>query len=193
MPLTPSLYLPTRSDWRAWLEVHHASETRLWLIFYKKDSGQPSIPLDDAIEEALCFGWIDSLIQHIDEQRYARLFTPRKNSAKWSADNRRRVQKLIAEGRMTPAGLALIPADWDAEPVPRGHPEQEELPAFIHEALDGEEGLRAKFEALAPSLRRNYLGYILDAKREETRQKRLAYILKAVALGQTVDFMKSMK
>ena len=92
---------------------------------------------------------------------------------------------------MTPAGLTLIPADWDTEPVPRGHPEREELPGFISEALDAREGLRAKFEALTPSLRRNYLGYILDAKREETRLKRLAYILDFVSRGQTVDLMKS--
>jgi len=181
MKITHSLYIPTRADWRTWLEAHHASERELWLIFYK--NGQPNIPLEDAIEEALCFGWIDSIIQKIDEERYARLFTPRTNAAKWSAVNRRRVQKLVAEGRMTAAGLAVLPLDWDQEPVERPHPEREELPEFIRAGLESSPRASEYFESLPPSHKRMYLGWILDAKREETRLKRLAEALRDLEQG----------
>jgi uncharacterized protein YdeI (YjbR/CyaY-like superfamily) len=181
MKIAHSLYIPTRAEWRVWLEEHHASERELWLIFYK--NGQANIPLDDAVEEALCFGWIDSIIQKIDEERYARLFTPRTNTAKWSALNRKRVQKLVAEGRMAAAGLALLPADWDQAPVERAHPEREELPEFIRAGLESSPKARAYFESLPPSHKRLYLGWILDAKREETRLKRLAEALRDLEEG----------
>jgi uncharacterized protein YdeI (YjbR/CyaY-like superfamily) len=181
MDIRNSIYLTSRADWRSWLETHHASERELWLIFYK--NGQANIPLEGAIEEALSFGWIDSIIQKIDEERYARLFTPRTNTAKWSALNRRRVQKLIAEGRMTPAGLALLPADWDQEPVERPHPEREELPEFIRQGLEGNPQAKTYFESLPPSHKRMYLGWILDAKRDETRLKRLAEALRNLEQG----------
>lgn len=176
MKISHSLYLSTRADWRAWLEAHAAEERELWLIFYK--NGQANIPLDDAVEEALCFGWIDSIIQKIDEERYARLFTPRTNAANWSALNRRRVQKLVAEGRMTAAGLALLPPDWDQEPTERPHPEREELPEMFRAGLEGNPKARAFYESLPPSQKRLFLLRFLDAKREDTRRKRLEECLR---------------
>ncbi len=111
MKISASLYVSTREEWRAWLEQHHQGESEVWLIYYKAHTGQPSIPYEDSVEEALCFGWIDSIIQKLDEDRYARKFTPRTNTARWSEPNRRRVAKLIREGRMTAAGLAKIQED----------------------------------------------------------------------------------
>src|SRR5262249_60030780 len=86
----------------------HQSETEVWLIYYKKPSGQPRIPYDDAVEEALCFGWVDSIVKRIDDAKFAQKFTPRRGRTRWSALNKRRLRKLIREGRMTPAGLAKI-------------------------------------------------------------------------------------
>lgn len=188
-PLTSQFYAPDLPAWRAWLAEHHASAREVWLVYYKPHAHQPTLSYADSLDEALCFGWIDSLIRRIDEDSYARLFTPRVNREKWSAANRKRVRELIAAGRMTPAGTAVLPADLDAEPIQRPHPEREELPEFIRQALEQTGGLRAKFDALPPSTRRAYLNYILDAKRDETRQKRLALILENLAQDTVVDFM----
>src|SRR5438128_11402884 len=103
-----TLYVASRAEWRAWLAKHHQSETEVWLIYYKKPSGRPRIPYDDAVEEALCFGWIDSIVKRIDDAKFAQKFTPRKDWTKWSELNKRRVRKLIREGNMTEAGLAKI-------------------------------------------------------------------------------------
>ena len=103
----PSIYLPTREAWRDWLDKHHDSEPLIWLIHYKKHTGKPSIPYNDAVEEALCFGWIDSLVRRIDEEKYMQKYTPRKPRSTWSKHNVRRVEKMIAEGKMTERGLGL--------------------------------------------------------------------------------------
>ena len=100
------LYVTTRDEWRAWLAEHHDTEREVWLVSYKKHTGRPQIPYDDAVEEALCFGWIDSLVKTIDDERFAQKFSPRKGKSNWSESNKRRVRKLVREGRMTEAGLA---------------------------------------------------------------------------------------
>jgi uncharacterized protein YdeI (YjbR/CyaY-like superfamily) len=192
-PLSPQFYPPDLNAWRAWLTEHHATDRQVWLVYYKPHAQRPSISYSDSLDEALCFGWIDSLIRRIDDDSYARLFTPRSNTARWSAVNRKRIKELIAAERVMPAGLAVLPQDLDAQPVERPHPEHEELPEFIQQALDQQAGLREKFEALSPSVRRGYLNFILDAKREETRQKRLVFVLENVASGQKIDFMKPLK
>ena len=106
MKISKTLYVTDRADWRAWLERHHKSESEVWLIYYKKQTGLPRIPYDDAVEEALCFGWIDSIVKRIDDEKFAQRFTPRKAKSNWSELNRERVKKLIKEGRMTEAGRA---------------------------------------------------------------------------------------
>jgi uncharacterized protein YdeI (YjbR/CyaY-like superfamily) len=103
-----TLHVTTRNEWRAWLAEHHDTEKEVWLISYKKHTGRPQIPYDEAVEEALCFGWIDSLVKTIDEERFAQKFTPRKMKNNWSESNKRRVKKLVREGRMTQAGLSKI-------------------------------------------------------------------------------------
>src|SRR5579872_2165348 len=103
-----TLYLTNREEWRAWLAKHHAAETEVWLIYYKKQTAKPRIPYEHAVEEALCFGWIDSIVRRIDDERFAQKFTPRRDRTKWSLSNKQRMQILIREGRMTQAGLAKI-------------------------------------------------------------------------------------
>lgn len=101
-------HFTTTEEWRSWLEKNHATEDGIWLTIYKKHSDTSSVTVDQAVEEALCFGWIDSSMQPIDEDRYALRFTPRRKASNWSERNRARVATLIEEGRMTEAGLAEI-------------------------------------------------------------------------------------
>jgi uncharacterized protein YdeI (YjbR/CyaY-like superfamily) len=167
-----TLYVPDRHQWRAWLAEHHQTEKEIWLILYKKHTGQPSVPYDDAVEEALCFGWIDSIVRKIDEDRYAQKYTPRKMNSLWSEPNRQRIRKLIAEGRMEEAGLAKIPPGL-LDQAPRVRPDGTDIPLFVETALKADPEVWASFSKLAPSHRRNYLRWILEAKKEETRQRRL--------------------
>ena len=163
------LYVPNRDDWRAWLEEHHATETEVWLVFYKKHTGKPRVPYDEAVEEALCFGWIDSIARRLDEDRFAQKFTPRKDRGNWSELNLQRMEKLIAVGRMTPAGLAKL----DPQAPPKRFEIGEEIPSFIAEAFAANPAAGESFQRLAPSHRRNYIRWIIEAKKEETRQRRL--------------------
>ncbi|UCE28860.1 MAG: hypothetical protein JSV85_06245 [Candidatus Bathyarchaeota archaeon] len=101
MELTNSLYAVGRDDWREWLRRNHDVKKEIWLIYYKKHTGKPSIPYDDSVEEALCFGWVDSTIKRIDDQRFARKFTPRKARSRWSEANKRRARKMIEERKVT--------------------------------------------------------------------------------------------
>lgn len=103
-----TLYVTDRTDWRMWLEKHHGSEKEVWLVYYRKRTGKPRISYEDAVEEALSFGWIDSIQKGIDDERFAQRFSPRKNTANWSEANKERARRLIREGRMTPAGMAKI-------------------------------------------------------------------------------------
>ena len=172
MKINQTLYVVSRDDWRAWLQQKHAIEKEIWLIFYKKASGQPSLPYDDAVEEALCFGWIDSIIQRMDDKRYAQKFTPRTNTAKWSPSNIVRIRKMIDAGKMTPIGLSKIDAELlKAEPKPR--PRILPLPSWLKEALMQHPVAWQNFSKLAPSHRRRYIGWISDARKDETRKKRI--------------------
>ena len=161
-------------DWRSWLKENHATEKEIWLVFFKKHADKPSIPYEDAVEEALCFGWIDSIVRRIDDERYSRKFTPRKAGAVWSESNKTRVERMIRQGRMTEAGLAKITAakrsgEWSTTPVSR---ELWGMPSELKEALAANEIARYNFESLAPSYQRQYIGWIASAKRSETRIKR---------------------
>ena len=172
MNIDKSFYAPSRETWRAWLTGHSAAETEVWLIYYKAGTGQPSIPYEDSVEEALCFGWIDSLIQRIDEQKYARKFTPRRPGSAWSDTNKRRVAKIIREGRMTAAGLARL--DYSLEEPPLLPVRKESvIPGWLAEGLRASPHAWENFKKLPPSHQRRYAGWISDAKREETRQRRI--------------------
>jgi uncharacterized protein YdeI (YjbR/CyaY-like superfamily) len=108
MKVGTTLYVINRKDWRVWLEKHHTSEKEIWLISYRKNSGKQTIPYETAVEEALCFGWIDSIEKGIDHERFAQRFTPRKPKSNWSDSNKERVKRLIKKGKMTEAGFAKL-------------------------------------------------------------------------------------
>jgi uncharacterized protein YdeI (YjbR/CyaY-like superfamily) len=113
MKIGETLLVTTRQQWREWLEQHHQDHKEIWLIYYKKTSGKTGISYDESVEEALCFGWIDGAIKGIDAETYAGRFTPRRPKSLWSASNRERVARLLREGCMTKAGLAVLPPDID--------------------------------------------------------------------------------
>src|SRR2546422_8282654 len=115
MEIGTTLYVKDRRQWRAWLARHHKTAPEIWLIYYKKHSGTPRIPYSDAVEEALCYGWIDSITKPLDEDRWAQRFSPRRPSSRLSEMNRERVRRLIAGRRMTKAGLARIAHVFDHE------------------------------------------------------------------------------
>jgi len=111
MEIGETLFVDGRQAWRAWLAQHHHNRKEIWLVYYKKSSGKVGISYEESVEEALCFGWIDGAIKGIDEHTYAGRFTPRRPRSPWSASNRERVARLLREGRMTEAGMAVLPAD----------------------------------------------------------------------------------
>ena len=160
----------TRERWRNWLAEHHGSESEVWLVFHKRHTRRASIDYGDAVDEALCFGWIDSLIKRLDDERYARKFTPRKPDSKWSTANRKRYAQLRASERLAPAGLERAPTDRSGD-APR--PSQSEVPQYIEQALRSRPPAWNYFERLAPSHRRMYIGWIDTAKRQETKTRRL--------------------
>ena len=187
-----TLYIPNRKEWREWLEMNYDSEAIVWLIYYKKHTGKPSIHYDDAVEEALCFGWIDSLVRRIDEERYMQKYTPRKPKSTWSKYNVIRVEKMIELGKMTPAGMKLYQYAIDNGLLP----EQEEktgrnglfpeVPDYFTMALAANPEAERNFNSLAPSYKLQYLGWIMEAKKEVTRKKRMNEAIELLKSGNTL-------
>jgi uncharacterized protein YdeI (YjbR/CyaY-like superfamily) len=172
----------SRKAWREWLKTHHTSSPGIWLVYAKKHSGIPSLSYNDAVEEALCYGWIDSLIHPIDEDRYKQLFTPRKPKSAWSAANKARVERLIASGLMTAAGMALVAlartnGKWSA----LDHVAALTVPPDLKRALDADAAARKNWPAYSPGMRKGFLYRVASAKRPETRAARIAQIVETVA------------
>ncbi len=169
------LYVKTRDEWRKWLAKHHKTERELWLVFFKKETGKPSIEYDASVEEALCFGWVDSIIKKINDEKYARKFTPRKSESLWSESNKTRVKKMTEQGRMTEFGLARIE---EAKQSGLWHKSPRldisfEISEEFERALQQNKEAQEFFRQLAPSYQRQYIGWIVVAKRPETREKRI--------------------
>src|SRR5437762_5841563 len=148
-----TLEVRSREQWRAWLEKNHALSSGVWLVFYKRHTGVKSIPYEDAVLEALCFGWIDSLIKRLDDDRYALKVTPRRTTSKWSDINRRRWAELKAAGLLTSAGLAAAPTANKYAP----RPVIPELPSYIGKALKANVKAWKFFRELAPTARRHFV------------------------------------
>jgi uncharacterized protein YdeI (YjbR/CyaY-like superfamily) len=173
MKMNQTFTAPDRVTWREWLAEHGASESEIWLVYYKAGTGKATISYEDSLEEALCFGWVDSIIQKIDEEKYARKFTPRKPGSKWSELNKHLVAKLIKEGRMTEAGMAKV--EFVLEEAPTARPKRSDLPLpdWLKEGLMASPRAWENFSKLPPSHQRNYILWVSEARREETRQKRI--------------------
>jgi uncharacterized protein YdeI (YjbR/CyaY-like superfamily) len=169
----------TPAEWRKWLEDHHESESEVWVIFHKRHSGRASIAYEDAVDEALCFGWIDSLIKRLDDERYARKFTPRKAGSRWSAINRERYKRLKTKGLLRKAGSERSPTGRAySKPV-----RPSSVPGYIKEALEKHPIARRYFEHLAATERWRYVGWIDFAKKEETKARRLTEAIRLLSSG----------
>jgi uncharacterized protein YdeI (YjbR/CyaY-like superfamily) len=167
-------YAKDRQEWRDWLEKNHATAPGVWLISYKQHSGMPSVAYGDAVEEALCFGWIDSRAGTLDDGRHIQMFTPRKPKSPWSRPNKQRIEKLMQQGLMTDAGLAKIEAakrdgSWELLDAI----EDLKVPADLEGALAANEVARQHFDAFSNSSKKRILWWIESAKRPETRQNRI--------------------
>ncbi len=176
MPKEPqnSIHPKTRAAWREWLLKNHARTEGIWLISYKKGTGKPRFDYEEAVEEALCFGWIDSKPNKLDDERSMLWFAPRKAGTGWSAINKARVEKLISSGAMAPAGLAKIKAakadgSWNALDAV----ESLELPPDLVEAFQKNATAKSFFDAFPRSVKRAILEWIASAKKPETRKKRI--------------------
>lgn len=178
----------TAADWRAWLERNHAREKEIWLVYYKRAAGKASVTHEEALDEALCYGWIDSIVSRLDSERYMQKWTPRKADSVWSAANKARIEKLAAEGRLAAPGKAKVAAarrngSWnklsDIDQI--GRPP--EIPKDIRAALAENPAVREIFDRLAPSQKKLWAWWIISAKRPETRTRRIAETLKGVAAG----------
>jgi uncharacterized protein YdeI (YjbR/CyaY-like superfamily) len=168
-----TLYVKNRKEWRRWLAKYHKSAAAIWLIYYKKASGKPRIPYNDAVDEALCYGWIDGILKPIDEHKYAQRYSPRRKTSKLSDMNRERVRRLIKSGRMTKAGLAAI------EHTGKG---PAKLPADILRRLKKDAATWKNFQRFPASYKRIRIGWIAAARhRRVVFEQRLRYFLKMTA------------
>lgn len=180
-PPLPTVDLPDRGQWRAWLARHHASEGGIWLVLHKRRTPQRSLTLEDAIREGLCFGWIDSISKRLDDYRYVRKFTPRRPDSRWSSLNRRRYAELQASGLLAAPGIERAPTAKSGDA-----PRPATIPPYLEKALKAHPPAWKAFESLPPSHRREYLGWIDSAKREETRERRLREAIDRLAAGRTL-------
>jgi uncharacterized protein YdeI (YjbR/CyaY-like superfamily) len=178
----------TREAWRDWLGVNHPTATGVWLVTWKKASGRPRLPYAEAVEEALCVGWVDSVARGIDDDRSRLLFTPRARGSGWSRSNKERIARLSAEGLMLPAGIAVIDAakadgSWSLLD------EVEDLvePAELRAALDADPAARASWDGFPRSAKRAILEWIVQAKRPETRERRIREAAEAASRGERAN------
>lgn len=185
----PTYHAPNRQAWRSWLSANHSLVAAVWLIIYRKESGTPSVYYPEAVDEALCFGWIDSKPNKRDADSYYVYFSKRNPKSNWSGVNKQKVEKLLAEGLMTEAGLAMITlakatGTWNALQTV----DSLEEPADLREAFNQNPEARQQWEGFAPSARRGILEWILNAKRPDTRQKRISQTVALAAEGKKANF-----
>ncbi|MEW6225391.1 MAG: YdeI/OmpD-associated family protein [Chloroflexota bacterium] len=181
----PHVHADDRATWRAWLEANHATAGGAWLVTWRTRSGRQGLDYEAAIEEALCVGWVDSTGGRFDDDRGKLYFAPRKPRSVWAATNKARVERLIAEGRMMPAGLAAIErakanGSWEL----LDSVERLEVPDDLAAALDAHAPAAANFAAFPPSARKMLLGWLVTARRPETRARRIEEIADAAARNQ---------
>ncbi|TAL69907.1 MAG: hypothetical protein EPN82_04625 [Bacteroidetes bacterium] len=185
MEITKTYYPKTRNEWRKWLEKNHKKEKEIWLVFYKKHTGKPRVSYDDAVEEALCFGWIDSTVKRIDDEKYCQKFTPRNQKSGWSELNIMRVNKLNKEGKMTDAGMEKFkPENKNSQRIDNS--DDKNIPSFILSVLKKNPTAYNSFKQLAPSHKKNYLRWIMEAKKVETKQRRLEKAMKMLSKGEVI-------
>ena len=194
MEISEKIYLTDREQWREWLKENHATAKDIWLIYYKKNSGKPRIPYNDAVEEALCFGWIDSILKPIDENCYAQRFSPRRKNSQLSEANKERIRQLVKSGRMTSAGLDSIKNHMSENAGFSNHDaifDKFEIPKDILKALKKDDEVWENFNRFPESYKRVRIGWIDAARiRPEIFNTRLNYFIKMTAKNKMYGMIK---
>jgi len=192
MEIGKTLYVTNRKDWRAWLRKHQKSEAEVWLVYYNKKSGKRRISYNDAVEEALCYGWIDSTVKKLDEDRYAQRFTLRKPTSGLSQMNRERIRRLIARKKMTKAGLEAIAHVFDPE---KDKPEAFVISSDILKPLKADKEAWRNFQKFPDSYKRIRIKYIETRRRhgQEMFERSLDHFIKMTAKNKRIGFVKEMR
>lgn len=178
-----TFYASHRSKWRAWLGKNAARASEIWLVFYKKDAAKTCVTYDDAVEEALCFGWIDTTARSLDETRYLQRFTPRKPRSAWAASNIERANRMIAEGKMTAAGLRA----FDGHEARRVKANPTTLTVSLERRFKKASTAWKNFQAFPPGYRRTTIGWVASAKKEETQVRRLGKLIEFSTRNERIE------
>lgn len=187
MEKLPEIVISTRNEWREWLTENHSLSSGVWIVFYKKETGIPTLDYNEFVEEALCFGWIDSIIKNIDEKKYLRKVKPRTNSFKWSPSNRERVERLLKEGKMTKAGMDKI-GDYP-ETGKLLWPDENKMIAptgfspHCMELLRQNNVAFTNYMNMPLSSRKRYTLWVMSAKQEKTQLNRMAEAVKLLEIN----------
>jgi uncharacterized protein YdeI (YjbR/CyaY-like superfamily) len=185
--IDPKLFRDHKA-WRRWLAAHHDKASEIWLVYYKKGAEKKSVTYEEALDEALCYGWIDSVVRALDAERYIQRWTPRKPGSIWSARNKKSIARLLAEGRMREPGLAKVreakrEGSWTTtDTIDRDR----ETPAELLDALAAQPGAREKFDALSPSQRKLWGWWIQSPKQLETKKRRGEAAVEWILAGRKV-------
>jgi len=172
-----------REEWKDWLEQNHTSSKDIWIAIFKKKYSHKGITYDEALEEAICFGWIDSLMKRLDEEKFILRFSPRRRNSPWSLKNKNRAEKMLAEGKMTEAGIAMIDNAiksgwWE---MAYSMKRKQEIPPDMENALKENPRVWKRFKELNNSDQMRYIFWINTAKKQETRKKRIQDIIKKMS------------
>jgi len=186
MAVPATITLKDRTAWRAWLMENHTITKEIWLVFYKKHTKHPSVTYPDAVEEAICFGWIDGRVKTIDSDRYMQRYSPRKAKSPWSEINIERAKRMIHEGLMTEEGLKVYREGMKNNLIIPSS-KNFSLPPFLEEALRKNENVWNNFQKMAPSARLLYVHWVTSAKTTETREKRINKSVELIAQNRKLN------
>ena len=188
MELGKTLYVADRKTWRAWLSGHSTSTKEIWLVYYKKSSGRPRIPYNDAVEEALCFGWIDSIVKKVDDERFAQRFSPRRPGSALSQLNKERIGKLILEKRMTDAGMRAVAHAYNG----RKDHGKAVIPGNVMRAMREDPATWRNFQKLPESYKRIRIAYLEGRRRQsgDAFRRSLKYFVRMTAKNKRFGFVK---
>ncbi len=187
MKITKKLHFKNRTEWRNWLEKNHDKEKEIWIIYYKKHTGNHSVPYNDAVEEALCFGWIDGIVKKLDEERYVQRYSPRNPKSLWSETNIKRVKKMVKEGKMTSVGLKLYKDAMKSRQI--APTLSATVPPDLIKALMKNKKAWGNFKKFPPSTKLMFTYWVKTAKTKETREKRIKRAVELSALNRKYPTM----
>jgi uncharacterized protein YdeI (YjbR/CyaY-like superfamily) len=184
MEAIEQIYFPTRTAWRNWLKKNDLSKRKIAVIVYKKHTGKSSLSQKELMEEAICFGWIDTTVKKLDYRRYLRYFVRRNNKSKWSKNTLRYARDLMKEGKMSAEGIKRYKEGLERKPHDEGIPKNPRVPKYFLEEIEKETRAKENFDKIPPSYKRTLLRWLLRAKLEETKTKRVKIIVQSLKMNE---------